>query len=72
MSGRHDDHLDEGVGCSGCHGSVVDNSQSIIAPQLHVDGNTAIQMDGGLTWNPGSRTCSNGSCHGENHNNESW
>jgi hypothetical protein len=71
MSGSHGDHLEENSDCSDCHGSVINDANSIIAPQLHVDGNVSIQMVNGGTWNSGNKTCSV-FCHGENHYNDHW
>jgi predicted CxxxxCH...CXXCH cytochrome family protein len=68
MSGEHRRHIvEENMRCSQCHGSVVDAAQTIIAPNLHVNGVHEIKMAAG-TFNPATRACSNTGCHG----NETW
>lgn len=67
MSGRHEDHLDEGFVCADCHGLTVDAAGGILDASLHVDGE--VQLDLPVSYLDG--TCT-GSCHGETHNGRSW
>jgi len=59
MSGRHALHIGLGVTCAICHGMVVDSSNAVIAPDLHVNGEKNVQPVGG-TYN--GTTCTN-TCH---------
>lgn len=68
MSGDHELHVDEGLPCSDCHGNVVDQYQTVITPDAHVNGNKDYDL-GGVTYAGG--TC-NGQCHNHNHNNDDW
>lgn len=67
MSGRHEDHLDEGFVCAECHGGVVSPGGAIVDASLHVDGQVSLALP--ITWNNG--TCT-GTCHGETHNGRTW
>ncbi len=69
MSGRHALHLGEGITCSECHGSVVDATQGIVNPALHVNGGPDLLLAGTVTFLGASCT---GSCHGHNHQNDAW
>jgi len=72
MSGEHRKHLNEGFNCGNCHVDVTDNGLSIREPLLHVDGANQVRFtDSQVTYNPATGRCS-GSCHGENHQSESW
>lgn len=71
LSGEHDEHVQEGVQCESCHGSVVEGWTTIADPDLHVNGEREVYITEGPTWNSGTRSCS-GSCHGEYHANASW
>ena len=72
MSGEHRKHLQEGFNCGNCHLDVTENGLSIRGPILHVDGTRQIRFtDTRITYNPATGRCS-GSCHGENHQSESW
>ncbi len=67
LSGRHDDHIGEGVACAVCHNRTVNYSGAIIDATLHV--NCAKDVSGPFTWNAGTRGCSNiAGCHGS----ETW
>lgn len=69
MSGRHDLHLAQvGAQCYECHQQVVDQNQTIIYPQYHVDGQAQVQPIG-VVWN--GATCT-GACHDHDHDNENW
>jgi hypothetical protein len=72
MSGKHRMHLEDGVGCSGCHLDVVDDDQVILDPSLHVNGSVEIALAEGLTWTEWVGSCSGGSCHGEHHGITFW
>jgi predicted CxxxxCH...CXXCH cytochrome family protein len=66
LGGRHEKHIvDKNLGCSDCHGCVVNSSKQIIDQSKHLNG----QMDICLpSWNPTNRSCSPPACHGS----ESW
>ncbi len=68
LSGRHGDHLHEGVRCGDCHADTASGNDTISGPDHHVNGRVDVVMDG-LTYN--GSTC-DGSCHGEGHHNERW
>jgi hypothetical protein len=61
MSGDHAKHLQRGIKCSQCHGTVVDANQTIIKADLHINGKHEVKMTRG-TWNPATRTCTD-TCH---------
>ena len=66
MSGDHNKHLGEGVRCSQCHSTVVDQAMGIINANLHVNGVHEVVFQRGGTFDPATRTCTgtgNG-CHG--------
>ena len=67
----HGDHLtgDPSIHCSDCHLRVVDATNVITRPELHVDGAVQIAFaDAGFTKDPGSLNCT-GTCHGVSHAN---
>jgi hypothetical protein len=70
MSGEHEKHLDEGIGCQECHGTTASSSTAIADVTLHVNGTVENAFAGTITRS-GAGRCS-GSCHGEGHSNESW
>lgn len=69
LSGKHDDHIGDGLDCIECHSSVVSRQLIIVNPTLHVDGNKTMSFLRGGTYQ-------NGSCSGLNnaacHDSESW
>lgn len=70
MSGEHEEHLREGVGCQECHADTTSNGSSIGDPALHVNGVADVVLgEPGMTW---SGSSCNGTCHGENHRDEGW
>ncbi len=69
MSGDHDEHIDEGVQCSECHGEVVDSRDQIVDVALHVNGTIELRLPSGVTRVGNSCT---GSCHGEGHSGSNW
>lgn len=75
ISGEHKKHIkDEGAACYYCHDSVVDSSNAIKNPDLHVNGIADISFNasavGTGTWN--GNGCSL-NCHGESHRvGDSW
>jgi hypothetical protein len=73
MSGDHKKHLKmSGVTCATCHLTVTTNGTTIANRALHVDRAKAIAFNvGGFTYTPATRRCS-GSCHGDNHEGETW
>ncbi len=69
LSGRHEDHLEEGVSCTDCHGDTVSSATRIEDPSLHVDGEVQVTLPAGMTR--AGNECT-GACHGENHRGEDW
>ena len=67
LSGRHDDHLEEGLDCDECHGDV--SGFTITDPDSHVNGEVDVDLPSSITYSGG--TC-DGSCHFEFHNNRVW
>jgi predicted CxxxxCH...CXXCH cytochrome family protein len=65
LSGEHDLHLgDADAVCGECHADVVEGTETILAPGLHVDGAVSVTLPAGMT-RTGNR-CT-GSCHDEDH-----
>ena len=69
MSGEHSRHMGEGFACADCHAGVTDESQSILDPDLHVDG--AVSLIFSKTTMYAKNGYCVGYCHGEFHFN-SW
>ncbi len=69
MSGRHEDHLGERIGCEECHSDVVNASRTIIDGNLHVNGTPDVHLPSGMAMS--GDTCT-GTCHGENHRDRRW
>ena len=69
MSGRHKDHLENGIACADCHGATTTNSTAIADITLHVNGTADLALHTGMS-NTGT-TCT-GTCHAEVHSNRSW
>lgn len=70
LGGGHLKHLSAGIACGLCHGAVADESDTIVAPALHVNGTVETTMDGtGLDY--GSGVCT-GFCHGKGHFFSGW
>jgi predicted CxxxxCH...CXXCH cytochrome family protein len=69
LSGRHQFHLNNGIRCDECHVNVV-RINTMIAPQLHVNGSIDVQFST-IDMNRLDNRCL-GSCHGETHRQESW
>lgn len=72
MSGAHEDHLREGIGCQSCHNDTTTTGTSIATPAKHVNGvkDFAPSSDTTLTRSS-SGTCT-GTCHGQPHSYERW
>ncbi len=68
LSGEHREHVVHNVDCQECHPNTGDGAD-ITDPGSHVDGEVTLQMPYGVTRTNGRCT---GSCHNENHNNDSW
>jgi predicted small secreted protein len=68
LSGRHRDHMSEGLDCGDCHRRTVTGDENITGPDRHVNGTVDVDIDD-LTYD--GRTC-NGSCHNERHSDERW
>lgn len=58
MSGKHRRHLEEGIACYRCHAEVLDSSDQVRTPDLHVNGGKDVQMA------VGSYQVSDKSCYG--------
>lgn len=73
MSGEHRKHLRQNITCSDCHKAVVNaGGDAIVDTMLHLNGSKEIELaDATITTNNNGLTC-DGSCHGDNHNNENW
>lgn len=69
MSGRHDDHLGEGVACGECHSLTASGDSTIVGPSYHVNGVKEVALPSTMTRSGNS--CS-GTCHGERHDSRSW
>lgn len=69
LSGEHEEHLDEHVVCGDCHATTVSGASTIIGPQQHVDGQVQVALPAGMNRSNGRCT---GTCHGENHQSQSW
>lgn len=66
LSGRHDDHIEEGIKCATCHKDVIDNDNKLIDKQSHINGQPDVNLSVGQ-WNAAEETCTN-ICH----ENSSW
>ena len=73
MSGEHRRHvLGENANCAECHGMTVNAADAISDPSKHVNGENELMFTtSNVTYNAGNQTC-NGTCHGDNHQNEGW
>lgn len=72
MSGRHQRHMGEGLGCNECHSTVADSSNlGIVDTSLHVNGNVDVSITASGFTISGTNSCS-GYCHGKLHFSESW
>jgi predicted CxxxxCH...CXXCH cytochrome family protein len=68
MSGDHAEHVREGTRCYDCHATVVSTGNAITGKALHVDGDVAVSMPRGGSYDPATRRCANLGCHGS----ETW
>lgn len=69
MSGQHERHLGVNtIACSDCHEAVVSPAQAILDPTRHVNGFVDVQIS--QLTNVGGQC--DGSCHGHNHDNDTW
>ncbi|MEZ4237196.1 MAG: c-type cytochrome domain-containing protein [Myxococcota bacterium] len=71
LSDPHERHIDEGIGCQECHGTVSSAPYEILPAQRaqHLDGDIDLTLPAGMTRS--GETCS-GTCHGETHNGRHW
>jgi len=69
MSGDHRKHLREGIACHECHGPVLNDDETIKAPELHVNGQKNVLLPSGGVWNGSNCTVV---CHGETHFAQGW
>ena len=63
LGGRHQDHVEEGVGCYRCHSLTTGASLTIVGPAVHVDGSVQVSFSSGQ-GNYDNGQCSNIGCHG--------
>jgi predicted CxxxxCH...CXXCH cytochrome family protein len=70
LSGRHGDHVREGILCSECHADAQGNN-GIDQPELHVNGVKDLDLPANMVFDPTSRRC-DGTCHLERHNSRAW
>ncbi|MCA9617656.1 MAG: hypothetical protein KC731_01455 [Myxococcales bacterium] len=70
MSGEHNKHMNENVDCNDCHHATTTNDTSISGLGVHVNGNVEIDFGSNQITRTNNR-CT-GTCHGENHNQETW
>lgn len=70
-SGRHGKHSN--YACSECHGKTMKtNSSTLIADlTLHINGQKDTFFASGMNFNASTKRCT-GTCHNENHSNQSW
>ncbi|MCO4771045.1 MAG: hypothetical protein KDA24_13505 [Deltaproteobacteria bacterium] len=69
LSGEHREHVVHQVECADCHPNV-NVAGDLTNPTPHVDGQVALDMPNKITVDDGGR-CT-GTCHNEDHNDESW
>ena len=70
LSGAHEKHLEEQLDCVECHALTMDRLNTIIAPELHVDGAIQIVLsEATIAYRDAG--C-NGTCHLEPHLNRGW
>ncbi len=67
LSGKHKDHVEEGIECYQCHASTVNASVNIIGLDVHIDGVDDVVFSSG-EGNYQDGQCSNIGCHDP----ESW
>lgn len=70
LSGRHADHLREGVRCFECHSRTVDGQGDILNGDVHVNGVKDLDFASGQITRTNGQ-CS-GSCHLERHVGRTW
>jgi hypothetical protein len=69
MSGRHEDHVREGLQCWECHGDTTNAAMEIVGLPLHVNGTKDVALRAGMDYNNDRCT---GACHGESHVARAW
>jgi hypothetical protein len=69
LSGRHEDHLEEGLSCEDCHADTVSDADTIADPALHVNGTADLHLPDTMERTGGRCT---GTCHGETHDRRTW
>jgi predicted CxxxxCH...CXXCH cytochrome family protein len=71
----HQNHLNLGdskAACYWCHNTTV-SSTGVIQPAVHLDTTAGIEVSSTFfTWNSGTETCSNITCHGTTPNTAVW
>ncbi|MEQ1568547.1 MAG: hypothetical protein ABMA64_23115 [Myxococcota bacterium] len=71
LSGTHGAHLAvSGVTCADCHAPVVNATDGIATPALHVNGGLDVDL-ASTGWDAAAETCVT-SCHGVDHDGTTW
>lgn len=69
LSTVHANHLLNGASCEECHNTTVLDSQTILDPMQHVDGEKDVSLVAGISYDGNSCT---GNCHGAYHDTSTW
>jgi predicted CxxxxCH...CXXCH cytochrome family protein len=70
LSGRHSDHLEEGLGCAECHSATVSGDSTVSDPAKHVNGVADVVLPYGMARD--ERGFCTGTCHEEYHGGRLW
>lgn len=70
LSGRHVDHIREGIACAECHADAQ-GSNAIDQPAMHVDTHVDVNLPAAMTWTAATNRC-DGTCHFERHSGRTW
>src|SRR5207248_3230477 len=70
MSGRHRSHVGYANGCYTCHSQTVGSNDAIAKPANHVNKVKDVVFTG-ITMTYANGRCT-GTCHGQNHQGDSW
>jgi len=65
-TGQHQRHVNMGYECQRCHADVAGDGNTITGPDLHVNGEKNVNLQGGGNWDSTSGSCDPG-CHGSKH-----
>jgi len=76
LSGKHKKHLQEGLNCSDCHESTINEVGHFTGPDLHVNGEVNVSISSLVYTEAESdgqgRSRCDGACHDKNHNDFIW